>query len=193
MAAPTIVGICNRALQKLGAQKITVLTENAKGARACANCYEEMRDSLLRKHLWNFAVKRSTALPAVSPAPTWGRANEFELPTDFIRLANQYAEDNTLTIDHEIEGQKIVTNDGAPLYIRYVSRVTDPVVMDPLFREALATLMAIEMCEDLTQSNTKKAALKTEFEDAIAEARKANAFERRSQKIPESEWVTTRA
>lgn len=189
----TIVGICNRALQKLGVERITDIADTNKRATACNNCYESLRDALLRMHPWRFATKRSEAIAAISPAPTWGRANAFQVPSDFIRLTHQYPEDNSLTIDHEIEGQTIVTDDGAPLYIRYIYKVTDPNVMDPLFREALAAFMALEMCEEITNSNTKKESLDKGFKDAIATARKANAFEGPAARPPQDDWIDARA
>lgn len=192
MAAPSVVSICNRALQKLGASRITAIDESSKNARACNNCYESLRDALLRAHAWNFATTRAS-LAAESPAPTWGRANSFPLPSDCLKLLDPYPEDNLATRDHQIENGKILTNDADPLYIRYTAQITDPVVMDSLFREALATLMAVEMCEEITQSNTKKRELKDDYKSVVAEARRANAFENPAAMPPEDDWITARA
>ena len=52
------VDICNRALSKLGAARITSLTEDSVNARACNAMYESVRDAELRAHPWNFAMKR---------------------------------------------------------------------------------------------------------------------------------------
>ena len=64
--------------------------------------------------------------------------------------------------------------------------------MDILFREALAARMAYEMCEELTQSNTKKAELKEEYMDAIKAARKASAIQNVPQVGVEDSWITVR-
>lgn len=185
------VSIANRALQKLGATRIASLSDASTSARAANACYEILRDAELRRHAWNFAISRA-ALAADATAPDWGRANAFELPTDFLRLLPPYPEDNLNTLDWQIEGRKIYTDDSAPLYIRYVAQVTDPNTMDPLFRELLASRMAVEMCEELTQSNTKKAALRDEIKETIAEAKRTNAIENVSAETPEDTWLTAR-
>lgn len=184
--------ICNRALQKLGAARITELTQDTVSARACNVCYEILRDAELRAHPWNFSVKRAE-LAASATEPEWGRANEFPLPSDFLRLLPDYPEDNRNTKDWQIEGQSILSDDDDPIYIRYVYRVTDVSIMDPLFREALSCRIAIELCESLTQSNTKKDGLRADYERSIREARRANAFENVPAIPAEDSWITARS
>ena len=130
------VEIANRALQKLGAARITSLTDNSVNARACNACYTVLRDSELRAHPWNFSISRAI-LAADATVPVFTRANAFQLPSDFLRLLPRDPEDNIDFHDWQIEGQKIYTNDAAPLHIRYVAQVTDPNKMDVLFRETL--------------------------------------------------------
>lgn len=185
------VDICNRALQKLGAERIQSLAQDHRNARACAAAYESVRDAELRAHPWSFSVKRAQ-LAADSDAPSFGRANAFQLPADCLRLLSPYPEDNLNSLDWQIEGRAIYTDDDAPLEIRYVAQITDPNVMDVLFREALAAKLALELCEELTQSNTKKQLLKQDYKEAILEARRTNAIERVSAEPPEDTWITVR-
>lgn len=186
------VEICNRALQKVGAKRITSLTENSVNARACNVAYSVLRDAELRAHPWNFAIARAE-LAADATDPDWGRAKSYTLPADFLRLIDDYPEDNSLTKDWQIEGNKILTDDSAPIYIRYISRVTDPNLMDVLFREALSAKIAMEICEELTQSNTKLASLSEDYKMKIREARKTNAIENVAAEPPEDEWIYKRA
>lgn len=188
----SVVGICNRALQKVGAKRITSISEDSVSARACNNCYESLRDAELQAHKWNFAIYRAE-LAADSPAPDWGPANSFTLPSDFLKLADPDQFDNTSAIDYQIEGRKIFSNFDAPLYIRYVKQVTDPNEMDVLFREALACRMALELCEELTQSNSKKESLRSDYDAAIKLARRSNAFARRPQEPEVSGWTSERS
>jgi len=186
------VGICNRALQKLGAKRITSLTQDAVNARACNTCYSELRDAEMSAHEWSFAVDR-VQLAADATAPAFGRTNAYQLPSDYLRLARPYVEDNFNSLDWIIEGLKIYTDDTGALEVRYVKQVTDPNVMHVLFREALAARMALEMCEELTQSNTKKASLQSEYAAFIKEARRVNAILKIPAVSPEDEWLTIRA
>lgn len=188
----SVVDICNRSLQLLGAKRITSLTQDTPNARSCNTAYETLRDAELRAHPWNFATTRATLAADATP-PDWGRANAFQLPSNFLRLLPVYPEDNTNDQDWQIEGKKILTNDSDPLYIRYIYRVTDPNEMDVLFREMLSTRMAIELCEELTQSNTKKQGLEGHYKLKLQEARRTNAMENVAQEAPTDSWETVRA
>lgn len=187
----TKLEVCNRAAQKLGAKRITSLDEDSKVARALSVVSEPVKLALLRDHVWSCAVKR-VALAADGTAPEWGRANSFTLPSDFVRLAEDYPEDNLNTKDWVIEGNKILTNDSAPLYVRYVYDITDISQMDPLLREAWACGMSYETCEEITQSNTKKQLLENDLDNVITKAKKANAIERVAQQPPPDPWLTAR-
>lgn len=186
------VEIANAALQKLGVNRIVDLSDDSVNARACNACYERLRDAELRKHNWNFAKARE-ALAADADTPEWGRANQFTLPSDFLKMQPPYPEYNWDKRDWIVEGGKILTNDSAPLYLRYIARVTDPNVMDPLFREALSCAMAVEMAEELTQSNTKKDVARQSYTAIIREAKRANAIDNVPIETTDGSWITCRA
>ena len=186
------VEIANRALQHLGAKRIVSLGEDSRNAQAINAAFEPTKLALLRTHPWGFAVKRAE-LAASSTEPVHTRANSFPLPSDFVRLLPPDPENNLNSHDWVIEGRNIITNDTAPLEIRYIYDVTDPNEMDVLFREAFAAKLAENTCEEITQSNSKKADIKDTYMGIIAEARRANAIEKPAEKPPEDEWVTCRS
>jgi hypothetical protein len=189
--ATSEVSICNLALQKLGAARIVSLTENSRNAKSVNACYESQRDTELRKYLWNFAKKRAS-LAASSVAPISMYEAAYPVPSDFLRLIKPAR----LGLDWHLEqhegGLAILSNDGAPLEIRYLAKVTNPVLFDPAFVEMLACKIAWHVCEDITQSNTKKAALMEEYREHKAEARRTNAFEVAHTPEPLDEWLVAR-
>lgn len=185
------VGICNRALQKLGAKRITSLSQDTSNARACNAAYTDVRDQLYEDHEWGFTILR-VQLPADSTAPVFNRDNAYTLPSDFIRLAAPDPEDNDPDKDWLVENGKILTNDSAPLNVKYVSRVTDPNLMPPLFQKALSAELAFELCDEITQSNTKKESLRTDADAALARAKRSNAIQKPAQQLPEDDWVSAR-
>lgn len=187
----SVVGIANRALQKLGVQGITSLTENSRNARAVNAAYDSVRTEELEAHPWNFACARGT-LPADSPPPDWGRANTFTVPSNFLRLLPDYEERLRGDDDFQIEGRKITSNFQAPLEIRYIKDVTDPNVMTPLFREVLACKLAIEMCEQITGSNSKLANVQAQYDLAIRKAKRTNAFQNRPAMSPDDTFISCR-
>jgi hypothetical protein len=187
----SVVGIWNRALQKLGAERVASITENSVNARACQAAYEAVRDALLEDYEWSCATTR-VQLAASTDEPEFGKARSFPLPSDFIRLAHPYPEDNTNDRDWVVEGQSIYTNESAPLDVRYIYRLTNANEMTSLFRETLSTFLAFELCEELTQSNTKKDILEKDCEKMIRRARSSNAIQKIAATMPEDPWLTAR-
>lgn len=189
--ATSDVAICNMALQKLGAARITSLTEDSRNARACNACFEMVRDRELRARAWNFAKKRETLAPHAT-APAFDFAYAFPVPSDFLRLlppARTY-------LDWSIENHQgvkcIMTNDGDSIEVIYIAKITDPTLYDPLFDEALACKLATHMCEEITQSNQKKADTAAEYKAVMAEARQINAYEQVSAEPPEDPYLAAR-
>lgn len=187
----SVVEIMNRALQKLGAKRITTIDEDSKNARSCSVARIPVLLAMLEDHDWNCAIKR-VQLAADSTVPTWGKGNSFTLPSDFVRISNPYPEDNYYNRDFVIEGRKILTNEAAPYNLRYIYLIDDPNEMSALFREAYAATLALEMCEEITQSNTKKDSLKDDLKQVLMRARRANAIQRIPVVSPQDSWITAR-
>lgn len=183
------VQICNRALQRLGAGRISAMDADSPEAREVNVAYEPLRDFLLRSHPWSFAVSRA-ALAASADAPIGDDAPAYQYPwpTDALRILLP----KSANLDWIMEGRKILTNDSAPLYVRYIVKVTDPNLMDPMFRETLACWIAYETCEAITQSNSKKAGLLNDLKVMIAEARRTNAIEKPPVESADGDWDTGR-
>lgn len=187
----SVVEICNRALQKLGAKRITSITEDSVNARACNTAYNPLRLAELRSHPWACATKRAQ-LAVSSDEPLFVKQYQYPLPSDYVRLLPNDEGYNLNSNDWQIEAGYIVTDDSDPLNIRYIYDLEDPNIMDALFREALSCRLALELCEELTQSNQKKESLRLDYKDAIREARRVNAILNVAGKPPEDEWITIR-
>lgn len=187
------VDIFNMALIGIGAQTVASPTENTKNAKVCLAVYDMLRQAELRKKpTWNFAIK-TAQLPASATEPLFDRAYSYPLPNDFIALVQPYPEANVSDRDWVIQNGQIYTNWSAPLDIRYVADITDPNEMDHLFRLALAAKIGETVAESLIQSNTKKNTAKDTYDDIIAEARKANAFDQISAEFPLDTYLSVRS
>ena len=193
--ATSDVAIANRALQKLGAKRIESLTQDHPNARSMNAAYELVRDAELRRYRWSFATRRAS-VAADGGDTTWGDWNRYSLPNDFIALIRDdetgQAPDWRIEAGAEGEGSFIITADAAPLEFLYVARVEDPNAFDPLFIEAFACKLALETCEEIKQSASKKASINSDYKDAIAEARRVGAIEKPAQEFPEDSWVNAR-
>lgn len=192
--------ICNRALTKVGATRITNINENSKSARVMSALWDTVRKAELRRRFWKFAIVRTT-LPALSDKPSWGYNTAFQLPADFLRLVQvndtfavpamtDYRDQDDSA--YQIEGNQILTIFNAPLKIRYVQDVTDPGKFDALFVEALASKLAYEACEEITQSLSKRQQAAEDYKQAMRDATLAGAIERAPQGFPDDSWMLIR-
>ena len=178
--------ICNRALQKLGAGRITSLDEASPRAEDCKTLYFDLRDAELRKHPWKFALARATLAPDTA-TPAFEFSYQFTLPSDFLRMhpAHTYQEET----DWTIEGRRLLTNDGDTIQFRYVRIIEDTSLMDPLFREALSCMIAHELAEPVTKGLNRKRVLMDEYGKIIAKAKAVDAIEKLSALPPTDDWV----
>jgi len=189
--ATSNVSIANLALQKLGESPIVALDENSRNGRAVNACFEALRDKELRAYLWKFAKQRVILAPdSVDPAFMFNKA--FVVPAGFLRVIKPARLDLDWHLENHNGQLAILTNEGDTLELRYIARITDPTLFDPLFVEMLACKLAWHLCEQLTQSNTKKAAIMEEYKELRAEARKTNAFELPQLPEPVDNWILAR-
>lgn len=187
----TRVDIANRALQKVGARRIGSLDEGSREADAVKACFDILLKAELQANFWTFAIKRAS-LAEDTEQPDDERGNQYSLPGDFLRLAPDNPTTNPILPDALLEGRKIITSERAPLKIRYVSWDIDTATVDPLFAEALAARIAMEIVEELTQSSTKRDALESAYQFHIRKARQVNSIEGGPIAPEVDEWVYTR-
>ena len=183
----SVVDICNSALQRVGATSILSILDNSPEARACNIDYDSNRRDELRKFKWNFAIERVVLAPD-STAPAFDYTYAFSMPSDCIRILRP----NTPNLDWQIEGRKILTNDSNVLNLRYISDVTDANYFDPSFYNVVCAALAVDLVERLTQSNTKKQLLIKDYNDAVGDAKRANAFEAGPEEAPDDDWLIAR-
>lgn len=183
----SVVDICNSALQRVGASSILSITDNSPEARACNIAYDSNRRDELRKFRWNFAITRVVLAPD-STAPAFDYTYAFTLPSDCVRVIRS----NTYDLDWQIEGRKVLTNDSNTLKLKYIRDVTDVNYFDPSFYNVICAALAVDLVERLTQSNTKKQLLVKDYNDAIGDAKRANAFESGPEEAPDDDWLNAR-
>lgn len=167
----TRVEIVNLGLAKLGSARVSRLDPaSTQLERHVASGYNHWKRSEIGKRRWTFARMPNFKLAKLSSedATFDGRPNKFELPADMVRLTK------TKYGQYERAGSFVYSGD-ANLRIDYFRNV-DESELDPLFAEVLACRVAMECVEYVTQSNTKKSDIAAEYNNAVREAAKANAF-----------------
>ncbi|MGD1878327.1 MAG: hypothetical protein ACFB13_12620 [Kiloniellaceae bacterium] len=186
-----VTGICNSALAKIGAARITALEEGSKNASLCADLYERCRDDLLRAHSWNFATARAK-LARTAEVPVFGYAYAYALPADWIRcVAAQGSESGGPELVYRIEGARLLS-DAEDVYLRYIRQVGDANLMPADFREALACLLARELALPIAQSNTLEEKLEARFRTRLRRARTTDGLEDQVEPMPLGAWAEVR-
>jgi hypothetical protein len=184
-------GICNRALEKLGEQPIVSINDESKQAQALKRVYGETLNALLTEHPWHFAKKRA-ALAAAATAPDWGFAYAYPVPADFLRLL---AIENGAAFSLEADAvapQAILSDVPPPLRVLYLYAVGDSGRLPPHFVEAFASKLAFDICEDLTQSNTKKDMMSQLFLADLAKAKRINGLQKSPEGFSAFSWLAAR-
>ena len=186
--AESVVEIANVALMHLGEPTISSLTEGTDAADVVNARWATTRDEVLRDHHWNFAIKRSVLTKLVA-APAFGYDNQYQLPTDYLYALSidenfhlkdiQYGD----RFQYSIEGDRLLT-DRDEVDLTYVRKETDPTKYDPLFVEAVAAKLAMNISFRITGSSSLTDVTRTLYKDALKKARakdaRENARERRS-------------
>lgn len=192
--------IANVALTLLGSDRIISLDDDIKPAREIKAMFNISRDALLAGYDWSFAKTRSN-LSALTSTPANGFDYEFQIPSDCLRLVmvGEHYVGMDLTDyrgspveEFTIEGRTILTNLAAPLPVIYIKRVTDTTQFQANFTKGFAAQLAMDVCEALTQSETKRARAERELSKEITLAIRANAIELPPRKLPDDEWLMSR-
>lgn len=192
--------IANLALTKLGdPNPLLALTDDTNGGRLMNRLFTLVRDAELRRNRWKFSLLR-TQLSALVAAPDWGYQFQYPLPSDFLAIVQvndiyirmESPNPPLWSVERGDSGLVLLTNLTAPLKFRYISRVENTGLWDPLFVELMACKLAYEGCEQLTQSTSKKAGLREDYRFAMVEAMRCDAIENPPDALPMGSWLESR-
>ena len=186
--------VVNLALTRLGQDRVISIGDDVEAARIMRSLWDMTRDTVLAAYPWKFAIKR-TSLPALAAAPDYGWERQFSIPDECLRLVqvgDDYVFYTGLLETFQLEGGVIMTNEAAPMRLRYVQRVTNVGLWPVLFGRVVALQLALDACEKLTTSSAKQASLGEAYALAVAQARKQSAIERPPQRSDNSDWLNAR-
>lgn len=166
-----VVKICNMALSLAGVTKrINSLDEPSVEAQQCNLYINISRDGLLQEHHWRFATKHAPLALSDNTHTHWQYV--YTYPADCIRLIRVFSEDTSLGSQewlrtvHENAGLRprtfelqamgdvrVILSNIEKAYGEYVSGAIDPTQYPPLFTEALAYRLAMELVVPLAAGN----------------------------------------
>lgn len=181
------VAICNSALAKIGAERILSLSDDNPRALVMSEQFPKVRDNLLYSHPWKFAIKQQE-LALLSTTPLIKFTYQFQLPNDCLRVIGT---DLPGAAEWQEEGRVILCN-FSTLKVRFISNSTDYANYTPGFVEALAAVLAADVCYSLVQNAALKSELVKESEMKVRQARSFNAQESGGDRVYADTWLTSR-
>ena len=184
----SVTAIANRALSLLGHAPIISLDDLTPESEEVKRVLPFVLDSVFRSHPWNCLVARKS-LATVVDVPVYEYSYSYALPSDCVRVLDVVTDNRERYV---IEGKRLLSNAGPEIKLRYVKHSDDPNLYDGLLREALATYLALTMCEKITQSNTKKQLLVDDFKRVILEARRVDGQENPPSRMANDTWLLSR-
>lgn len=157
------VDIVNLALSHLGdGANVTSIdpSDGSTQADHASRFYAHIRDALLERFAWKFALRRATlAERADLSFPSW--AHIYDEPTGCIRLlsilASGYSADNqgvAFETETDEDGLGIILTDAEDATARYIARVEDPTRFSPGFTETLSWSLAAALAGPIIKGET---------------------------------------
>lgn len=191
----TKIQIWNMALDRLSEQPLSSTADTSAPALWLSRNYDQQRDFLLQNtYLWKFAMDRAS-IAADGTTPAWGWANRFLLPTDCLRPVPPTVDGawNGVPIPFEVEGEYLLCDQGGPLRLRYIKRVTNEGYFSNGFCEVLSLRLAMLMAPWLTGKASVTAAVQKAFMDTLAEVKAVNAVMVAQDTYYDTEILTARS
>jgi hypothetical protein len=184
--AVTQVSICNLALIRCGAARISSISQDTKTAVALNAIWDMSRDIVMAAHPWNFAIKRDTLAPTAT-TPEYGYDYEYDLPSDCLRLLREEDSD----VEYVVEDSKILS-DESELIVSYIYRNENENSWSPGFANALAWYLVVQIGFTLTQQTKLVESAEKAYKLALAEARYVDASEGTPEPFETIDWVRSR-
>lgn len=191
------VAIANLALDRLGQPHVSNISPgNTSTEIILAGQFGEVRQSLLRKHIFPFAVKRVN-ISRVADAPAMDFPDAYQLPADFVRLLSVMGEFGEISQsrDYAIEGRTVLIDGGGAgtIKCRYIADVTDVSQWDAGFRRCFAIALAIACCYKITKKTELLKPLESELARELPDAVTVAGQEVPPRRIQRSKYLDARA
>lgn len=185
--------IANLAAARVGSETaITSLQQDRPAPRAFKAVWDIERRACLREASFNFSTRRF-GLPRLKlddDDVIYPYTAAFGLPPGFLRLIEVL--DSVARLDYQMEGNRILANVAAPLYVRCVVDVPELANWDDAAAEAFALRLAWRCGRKLSGSTFDQEACWNEYQHAVMPAKHVDAQENPPIEQEESDWVLSR-
>lgn len=170
--ALTDIGLCGRALVRLGAQAISSFADGTAEAEVAGALYGTARDAMLSAHPWSFATAQAT-LSRLDAPPEADFAAAFALPADFLRALSAGTGERGRGLDYRIR-RRALHADAEAVVLTYLFRPPET-EFPPFFDQALIARLSAEFCLPVTENASRAEALHRIAEAEFRRARLIDA------------------
>lgn len=170
--ALTDIGLCARALVRLGAAPITTFDDETAEAEIAAILYPTIRDALLSAYPWTFASGQ-VELTQLSTAPLADYAYAYQLPSDYLRAISCGSGGAGKGNNYRILRGALHTN-AQTATLTYIFR-PDESEFPPYFYQALIMKLAAEFCIPVTENTSRAETLYRMADKEFERARQIDA------------------
>ena len=183
------VAMCNAALVRLGADRITAIDEDSENARKCNAVWDLTLEAVLGDHPWKFANKRAV-LALATTTPASGFSYYLQLPADCIRALEV---DDPKDAIWKREGDFIATDESS-LKIRYTARISDPSKFSAGFIDALISRLIADLAYPITNSvSLASAKMEQYLKVDLPRAKSADSQQGSQDEYQSDEWLNARS
>ena len=183
------IDVANRALMRVGAERITSFGEATNEAALAASEYEPLVLATLSRRRWRFATAEAT-LVRLQATPQSGRwEHAFQLPADLIALHN--ATVNGRQIDYDRLGDKLFTDALEPVVVEYTWRAPErqwPGHFADAFVCELTARFAKGLLRDVDLARSEERAAERAWQAAALD----DSQQRTARRLPRSPLITVR-
>lgn len=166
------IGLCSRALVRLGANPITSFDDGTAESEISGALFAPIRDGLLSAYPWTFASGQLVLTKLETP-PVADYQNAFQLPTDYLRAVSAGSGQKGRGVNYRIARGALHSN-YEDIILSYIFRPEEE-EFPPFFDIALIARLSAEFCIPVTESTSRAESLFRIAEQEYARARQIDA------------------
>lgn len=166
------VGLCSRALVRLGAAPLTSFSDGTAESEIASVLYAPVRDALLSAYPWSFATGQ-VQLSKLNETPEADFQNVFQLPSDYLRAISAGNGGRGRGLTFRIMRGKLYTN-ADDVILTYIFRPEEE-EFPPFFDTALIAKLTAEFCIPVTESTSRAETLSRLSDREYQNARQIDA------------------
>lgn len=195
--------IANLALSWIGQNQINALGDDQNEAIVMNANFNLSRDKVLNDYAWTFATRREVLAPVV-PAPAFGFANKFLIPSDVLfvhrvlrpqstgaTLFSQVRSRVGVNADWVREGEFILAREDV-IHCIFIVQVTNADLYPPSFIHALAARLAADTALTFTENRKLKEDMEIMYQTKLADAAFADGRQGRTERVQSNLLTGTR-